>query len=99
MSITKEIEQEAAKIRAHLHFKTRVYAYWDGQDIVIKDKIYCNGGHQLIGTYDKWMAEDKGRDRILDRLKCHIDCLITHGHIPSSLGRWSELMRNSDITE
>ena len=100
MSITKEIEQEAAKIRGHLAFailegNSRVYAYWDGDDIVIKDKIYCNGGLQAMGTYDKWMDDDK----ILARLKHHIDCLITHGHIPSSLGRWSELMRNSDITE
>ena len=95
MSITKEIEQEAAKIRAYLWGKNRVYAYWDGDDIVIKDKIYCNGGLQAMGTYDKWMDDEK----ILARLKHHIDCLITHGHIPSSLGRWSELMRNSETKE
>ena len=93
MNIIKEIEQEAAKIGAHLYFKTRVYAYFDGQDIIIKDKIYCNGGLQAMGTYDKWMNQEK----IRERLKFHIDCLIAHGHIPSSLGRWSELMRTEEI--
>jgi len=93
MNILKEIEQEAAKIRAYLWGKTRVFVYYDGQDIVVKDKIYCSGGLQAMGTYDKWMDDAK----ILSRLKGHIDSLITNGHIPSSLGKYSELMRKDDI--
>lgn len=92
MSITKEIQQEAAKIRAYLWGKTRVYAYFDGTDIVVKDKIYCNGGMQAMGTYDKWMDDEK----ILARLKHHIDCLITNGHIPSSLGKHLPIMRREE---
>lgn len=94
MNILKEIEQEAAKIGAHLYFKTRVYAYFDGNDIIIKDKIYCNGGLQAIGTYDKWM----NLKQIQDRLKFHLDCLIAKGHIPSSLGKYLDVMRNNDIS-
>ena len=95
MSLHKEIEQEAAKIGAHLYFKTRVYAYWDGDEIVIKDKLYCNNGLQMIGTYDKWM----NLKQIQDRLKFHLDCLIAKGHIPSSLGKHLDVMRNSEISE
>lgn len=94
MSIHKEIHQEAAKIRAYLLDKCRVYAYWHENRIVIKDKNYCK--MQLIGSYDKWMLDIKngrGEDKILKKLQADLDALINRGHIPSSLGKYSELMR------
>ena len=92
MSITKEIEQEAAKIRLRLGFKDRVYAYCDGEQIVIKDRIYCNGGLQAMGTYHK----DMTKKEVEQRLYGHITRLSLQGHIPSSLGRWSEVMRQDE---
>ena len=102
MSLHKEIEQEAAKIRAYLWGKTRVYAYLDNDKIVIKDRIYCNNGLQAMGSYHKDMIDKKdeyGRDVIEVRLRFYIDALSAKGHIPSSLGKHLDVMRNSEISE
>ena len=93
MSLHKEIEQEAAHISAQLLFKRRVFAYFDGDEISVKDRMYCNGGLVYLGTYDN----DMDKQEVVGKLKFWVDCAMTKGHIPSSLGKHLDVMRQEEV--
>jgi len=88
MSLHKEIEQEAAKIGAHLAFKYRVHAYYDRREnkIVVRDDVITTDKNlQAMGTYTKLMNQADCKKRLYG----HIVRLSKQGHIPSSLGKWA----------